>query len=54
MRAETHGGQDVAVYASGPKAYLVSGVFEQNYIFHVIDAALDLRARATENQQGRR
>jgi alkaline phosphatase len=39
---ETHGGQDVPVYASGPKAYLISGVFEQNYIFHVIADALEL------------
>ncbi len=39
---ETHGGQDVPVYASGPRAYLISGVFEQNYIFHVIADALEL------------
>jgi alkaline phosphatase len=42
---ETHGGQDVAIYASGPDAYLFSGVVEQNYIYHVIDAALGLRAK---------
>ncbi len=42
MGSETHGGQDVPVYASGPKAYLISGVFEQNYIFHVIADALEL------------
>ncbi len=39
---ETHGGQDVPVYASGPNAHLISGVFEQNYIFHVMADALDL------------
>ena len=39
---ETHGGQDVPVYASGPKAYLISGVFEQNYIYHVMADALGL------------
>jgi len=39
---ETHGGQDVGVYASGPKAHLISGVFEQNYIFHVMADALGL------------
>jgi len=39
---ETHGGQDVTIYASGPDAYLFSGVVEQNYIFHVIMDALRL------------
>ncbi len=46
--AETHGGQDVIIYATGPQAYLFGGVVEQNYIFHVIDAALSLRARAAK------
>ena len=43
---ETHGGQDVTIYASGPRAHLFGGVVEQNYIFHVIDDALSLRKRA--------
>ena len=43
--AETHGGQDVSVYASGPKAHLISGVFEQNYFFHVMFEALELGQR---------
>ncbi|WP_411820398.1 alkaline phosphatase [Hyphococcus formosus] len=46
--SETHGGQDVTIYASGPGAYLFGGVVEQNYIFHVIDDALRLRSRAGE------
>ncbi len=46
--SETHGGQDVAIYAKGPHAYLFGGVVEQNYIFHVIDDALSLRKRAAE------
>ncbi|PNF28276.1 hypothetical protein B7P43_G05707 [Cryptotermes secundus] len=33
---ETHAGEDVPVYSSGPHANLLSGVFEQNYIAHVI------------------
>ena len=41
-RGETHGGQDVPVYASGPKAHLIGGVIEQNYIFHVMADALGL------------
>ena len=44
--SETHGGQDVSIYADGPGAWLFGGVVEQSYIFHVIDDALSLRARA--------
>lgn len=37
---ETHGGEDVAIYAVGPMAHLFRGVKEQNYIFHVMRYAL--------------
>ncbi len=40
--SETHGGQDVPVYASGPNADLVSGVLEQNVIYHIMADALGL------------
>ncbi len=46
--SETHGGQDVTIYASGPDAYLFSGVVEQNYIFHVIMDALRLDPQGGE------
>ena len=46
LDSETHGGDDVAVYARGPGAQLIRGVMEQNYIFHVMDAAGRLRERA--------
>ena len=46
LGSETHGGEDVPVYARGPDAELLTGVFEENYIFHVMDAAARLRARA--------
>ena len=46
LGSETHGGQDVTIYAHGPNAHLFGGVVEQNYIFHVIEDALDLKARA--------
>ncbi|NHK27646.1 alkaline phosphatase [Parvularcula flava] len=44
--SETHGGQDVTIFAGGPQAYLFDGTVEQNYIFHVIDFALGLNQRA--------
>ena len=34
---ETHGAEDVAIYAIGPGAHLVSGVHEQNVIFHIMN-----------------
>jgi alkaline phosphatase len=40
--SETHGGEDVAIYASGPGAYLFHGVQEQNVIFHVMVEAMKL------------
>ncbi|MBU4569446.1 MAG: alkaline phosphatase, partial [Alphaproteobacteria bacterium] len=42
MYSETHGGEDVAAFASGPGANLISGVIEQNEIFHVMGRALGL------------
>ncbi|BCX80623.1 alkaline phosphatase [Methylomarinovum caldicuralii] len=39
LGAETHAGEDVAIYATGAGAYLVHGVQEQNVIFHVMRAA---------------
>ncbi|XP_039611642.1 alkaline phosphatase, tissue-nonspecific isozyme [Polypterus senegalus] len=36
LRLETHGGEDVAVFAKGPMAHLFHGVHEQNYIPHVM------------------
>uniref|UniRef100_A0AAZ3R078 Alkaline phosphatase n=1 Tax=Oncorhynchus tshawytscha TaxID=74940 RepID=A0AAZ3R078_ONCTS len=36
LNMETHGGEDVAVFAKGPMAHLLHGVHEQNYIPHVM------------------
>ncbi|KAL2738701.1 alkaline phosphatase 4 isoform X1 [Vespula squamosa] len=36
LKDDTHGGEDVGVYAIGPYSHLFRGTFEQNYIAHVI------------------
>lgn len=40
LASETHGGEDVAIYAGGAMAHLFHGVQEQNFIFHVMREAL--------------
>ena len=42
FQSETHAGDDVAVYAQGPWAHLLTGVMEQNYIYHVMKHAGEL------------
>lgn len=37
LSAETHAGEDVAIYATGPGAHLFQGTLEQNVIFHVMN-----------------
>ncbi|MBU1189776.1 MAG: alkaline phosphatase [Gammaproteobacteria bacterium] len=46
LGGETHGGEDVAVYASGPGASLLDGVIEQHVIYHVMNLAARLEQRA--------
>ncbi|XP_051873983.1 intestinal-type alkaline phosphatase 1-like [Pristis pectinata] len=36
LPSETHGGEDVAIFAKGPMAYLFHKTHEENYIAHVI------------------
>ena len=40
---ETHGGEDVAIFAAGAGAHLVRGVMEENWIFYVMRDALRLK-----------
>ncbi|MGH6644783.1 MAG: alkaline phosphatase, partial [Bradyrhizobium sp.] len=42
LGSETHGGEDVAIFAGGPGANLFSGTMEQNEIFHVMVKSLRL------------
>ncbi|XP_002020239.2 alkaline phosphatase [Drosophila persimilis] len=45
LESETHGGDDVAVFASGPYAQLFTGVFEQHFIPHAMGYASCLTER---------
>jgi alkaline phosphatase len=40
LASETHGGEDVPVYAGGPGAALFHGAHEQSYVYHAIVEAL--------------
>lgn len=44
LGSETHAAEDVAIFASGPKAYLFHGVQEQSYIYQVMASALKFKA----------
>ncbi len=46
LESETHGGEDVAIYATGPGASLFQGTVEQNVIFHVMNKAGRLSLRS--------
>lgn len=47
LSAETHAGEDVGIYATGPGAANVIGVNEQNLIFHIINQAARLELNAS-------
>jgi len=42
LASETHGGEDVPVYAGGPGAALFHGAREQNFIYHAMASALSI------------
>lgn len=42
LTGETHGGEDVAIFAIGVNAHLIRGSMEQNWIFYVMADALRL------------
>ena len=43
LGSETHGGEDVAIFANGINSYLIHGVMEQNWIFYVMKDAMRLK-----------
>lgn len=46
LGSETHSGEDVFAYASGPFAHVVTGSIEQNVIFHVMHHAMTANGMA--------
>ncbi len=46
--SETHAGEDVVIYGTGPGAELLGGTQEQSIVFHVIDAAAGLTEAANQ------
>ncbi|KAB7504981.1 hypothetical protein Anas_01202, partial [Armadillidium nasatum] len=48
---ETHGGEDVPVYANGPGSYLFSGTIEQSYIPHALAFAACMSPDSTHCEQ---
>ncbi len=51
MDSAQHAGEDVPVYATGPRAWLLSGTFESSYIYQVMAHALDLDHASTQETQ---
>jgi alkaline phosphatase len=51
LSSETHGGEDLGIYAIGPWAHLFQGTVEENYTFHVMDFAAKISERAKAASQ---
>ncbi len=45
LGSETHGGEDLGIYAIGPWSHLFQGTVEENYTFHVINYATKIGER---------
>lgn len=45
LASETHGGEDVAIFAGGPNAHLFHGIQEQSYIYYVMEDAMGLAVK---------
>lgn len=41
--SETHAGEDVGIWATGPRAHFIGGTVEQHVIFHLMDYAFGFR-----------
>lgn len=45
LTSETHGGEDVAIFATGVNAWLIHGSMEENWIFYVMQEAMKLKRK---------
>jgi len=50
LSSETHSGEDVAIYATGPFAHLFLGSVEESYIYQVMAHALGMQQRLEQQQ----
>ncbi|MGP0836636.1 alkaline phosphatase [Serratia sp. CY85251] len=48
LNSETHGGEDLGIYAIGPWAHLFQGTVEENYTFHVMNYASRIGERLSK------
>lgn len=46
LSSETHAGEDIAIYGTGPGSHAVSGTNEQSVVYHVMNAAVRLEQKA--------
>jgi len=53
LNSETHGGEDLGIYAIGPWSHLFQGTVEENYTFHVMDFASKISERAGQRAQAK-
>jgi hypothetical protein len=51
LRYETHGGEDVPIYSSGPMSFLFTGTVEQSYILVISIMAYSACIGPYNNQQ---
>lgn len=45
LNDETHGGEDVGIFATGAGSHLIHGVMEENWIFYAMREALQLKSK---------